>query len=76
MVYGLILSYALSLISCRCCSLDIFLSAYHLEGYYIISLLTTLSKTQNVKVNAINTQTFTVYNTKVDGLNCSPSSRQ
>lgn len=41
MVYGLIFSHALSLISCRCCSFPIFLPSFCFEDYYITLLLTT-----------------------------------
>ena len=44
MVYGLIFSHALSLISCRCCSIAVFLPSFTFEDHYISLLLTTLSR--------------------------------
>ena len=44
-VYGLIFSHALSPISCRCCSLAIFLSSRFFRDDYSTFLLTTLSNT-------------------------------
>ena len=44
-VYGLIFSQALSLISCRCCSLSIFFAPFLFGAYFITSLLTTPSNT-------------------------------
>ena len=43
-VYGLIFSQALSLISCRCCSLAIFLPPASFGDYYNTPLLTTPSR--------------------------------
>ena len=46
-VYGLIFSQALSLISCRCCSLAIFLPPASFGDYYNTPLLTTPSRKWN-----------------------------
>ena len=51
MVYGLILSHALSFMSCRCCSPAVFQPPCHFEDYYITFLLTTPSKTASTKIS-------------------------
>ena len=55
MVYGLIFSHALSLISCRCCSIAIFLPSFTFEDHYITLLLTTLSRIKTAKSDLFRT---------------------
>ena len=67
MVYGLSFSHALSLISCRCCSPAIFLTASTFVDYYITLLLTTPSNIvkekigESKKLNEIDRKTFCIY---------------